>query len=204
MSSFALNGALGASPFPPIADYAFLSDCETTRAGRAERQRRVAVPAAHGLAERLRRDPRPRRRRVPAWARRTSRCPPRGATCRARWCSRRAGARPPAGSSSATSCSSGRGTTRRTRSTTHRRAPTDYDADHVLLRTVRCVNGEVQLDARLRAGASTTAACAARWEYDGDGYHQAWPRPTGADPELHADHRHATSASKGRAPRRGR
>ena len=31
------------------------------------------------------------------------------------------------------------------RSHTHRRAPTDYDADHVLLRTVRCVNGEVQL-----------------------------------------------------------
>src|SRR5579875_2347522 len=28
------------------------------------------------------------------------------------------------------------------RSHTHRRAPTDYDADHVLLRHVRCVNGE--------------------------------------------------------------
>src|SRR5260221_10826055 len=28
---------------------------------------------------------------------------------------------------------------------THRRAPTDYDADHVLLRTVRCVTGEVQV-----------------------------------------------------------
>ncbi len=27
----------------------------------------------------------------------------------------------------------------------HRRAPTDYDADHVLLRTVRCVTGEVQV-----------------------------------------------------------
>ena len=31
------------------------------------------------------------------------------------------------------------------RSHTQRRAPTDYDAEHVLLRTVRCVNGEVQL-----------------------------------------------------------
>ena len=31
------------------------------------------------------------------------------------------------------------------RSHTHRRAPTDYDADHVLLRTVRCVNGEVEV-----------------------------------------------------------
>jgi hypothetical protein len=28
---------------------------------------------------------------------------------------------------------------------THQRAPTDYDADHVLLRTVRCVNGEVEV-----------------------------------------------------------
>ena len=27
----------------------------------------------------------------------------------------------------------------------HTRAPTDYDAEHVLLRTVRCVNGEMQL-----------------------------------------------------------
>src|SRR4051794_3817248 len=31
-------------------------------------------------------------------------------------------------------------------SNSHRRAPTDYDADHALLRTVRCVNGEVQVD----------------------------------------------------------
>ncbi len=30
-------------------------------------------------------------------------------------------------------------------SNTHRRAPTDYDADHVLLRLVHCVNGEVQI-----------------------------------------------------------
>ena len=31
------------------------------------------------------------------------------------------------------------------RSGTHRRAPTDYDADHVLLRTIRCVNGQVEI-----------------------------------------------------------
>ena len=30
------------------------------------------------------------------------------------------------------------------RSTTHRRSPTDNDADHVLLRTLRCVNGHVR------------------------------------------------------------
>jgi hypothetical protein len=31
------------------------------------------------------------------------------------------------------------------RSRTHRRAPTDHDADHVLLRTLRCVNGSVEV-----------------------------------------------------------
>jgi GH15 family glucan-1,4-alpha-glucosidase len=31
------------------------------------------------------------------------------------------------------------------RSESQRRAPTDYDAEHILLRTVRCVNGEMQL-----------------------------------------------------------
>ena len=45
-------------------------------AGRAERQRRVDVPAAHGLAERLRRDPRPPRAAASASARPTCRCPP--------------------------------------------------------------------------------------------------------------------------------
>ena len=31
------------------------------------------------------------------------------------------------------------------RESAHHRAPTDYDAEHILLRTVRCVNGEIQL-----------------------------------------------------------
>ena len=46
------------------------------------------------------------------------------------------------------------------RSHTHRRAPTDYDADHVLLRTVRCVNGEVQM--HWTASRCSTTAAAAR------------------------------------------
>jgi alpha,alpha-trehalase len=57
------------------------------------------------------------------------------------------------------------------RSHTHRRAPTDYDADHVLLRTVRCVNGTVQLlldcEPKFDYGRDT-----AQWRYSGDGYHQ--------------------------------
>ena len=62
------------------------------------------------------------------------------------------------------------------RSHTHRRAPTDYDADHVLLRMVRCVNGEVQLlldcEPKFDYGREP-----AQWRYAGDSYHRA-PRPT--------------------------
>ncbi|HTJ38226.1 MAG TPA: glycoside hydrolase family 15 protein [Dactylosporangium sp.] len=69
------------------------------------------------------------------------------------------------------------------RSGTHRRAPTDYDAQHVLLRTVRCVSGEVQLtldcepvfDYGRRPG---------RWEYRGPGYHQGRCRADGEGVEL--------------------
>jgi GH15 family glucan-1,4-alpha-glucosidase len=55
------------------------------------------------------------------------------------------------------------------RSHTHRRAPTDYDADHVLLRMVRCVNGEVQmlLDCEPKFDYGKTPA---EWEYSADGY----------------------------------
>jgi GH15 family glucan-1,4-alpha-glucosidase len=70
------------------------------------------------------------------------------------------------------------------RSHTHRRAPTDYDADHVLLRVIRCVNGQLQV----------TMDCDPRfdyarklgdWEYTGPGYHQALCRAPGSDVELH-------------------
>ena len=40
-----------------------------------------------------------------------------------------------------------------TRSRNHRRTPNDYAAEHILLRTVRCVSGEVQMVDGLRAGA---------------------------------------------------
>ena len=56
------------------------------------------------------------------------------------------------------------------RSHTHRRTPTDYDADHVLLRTVRCVNGEVQLGLSCEP-AFEYGLERATWEYAGEGYH---------------------------------
>ncbi|GHE37923.1 trehalase [Streptosporangium violaceochromogenes] len=68
-------------------------------------------------------------------------------------------------------------------SETHRRAPTDYDASHVLLRTVRCVSGEAQV----------TMDCEpmfdygrkpARWSYTDRGYHQGVARADGERLEL--------------------
>ncbi len=55
------------------------------------------------------------------------------------------------------------------RSHTHRRAPTDYDADHVLLRTVRCVNGEVQLSLVCEP-AFDYGRERGRWKYAGNDY----------------------------------
>ena len=65
------------------------------------------------------------------------------------------------------------------RSHTHRRAPTDYDADHVLLRMVRCVNGEVQVTLDCEPVLRLRRASAATWEYTGPGYHEAVCRADG-------------------------
>jgi len=63
---------------------------------------------------------------------------------------------------------------------THRRAPTDYDASHVLLRTVRCVNGEVQVvlecEPRFDYGHHS-----AQWAYTERGYHQGVATSTGRE-----------------------
>ena len=69
------------------------------------------------------------------------------------------------------------------RSQTHRRSPTDQDADHVLLRTIRCVNGHVEMhmecEPKLDYGRTGIA-----WEYDGEGYGQAVGRAQEGDIEL--------------------
>ncbi|MEK6229611.1 MAG: glycoside hydrolase family 15 protein [Actinomycetota bacterium] len=69
------------------------------------------------------------------------------------------------------------------RSKTHRRSPTDYDSDHVLLRCIRCVNGEVQvlLDCE---PVFSYGRQAASWEYSGAGYHEARATADGTDVEL--------------------
>ena len=170
------DAPLGLSPFPPIADYAFLSDCATTaliapsgnvewmclprmdsgslldrdgggfRLGPAD----VTVPVA--------------RRYLPGtMVLETSWGTPGGG-----WIIVRdvllIGPWHHEGS----------------RSKNYRRAPTDYDAEHVLLRTVRCVNGEVQivLDCHpvFDYGRRT-----ASWEYASDGYHEAKATTEGED-----------------------
>ena len=66
---------------------------------------------------------------------------------------------------------------------THRRAPTDYDADHVLLRTVRCVNGEVQLvlqcEPRFDYGRAS-----GHWSYTARTTTRPWPSPPGVEIQL--------------------
>ena len=69
------------------------------------------------------------------------------------------------------------------RSHTHRRSPTDYDADHVLLRTVRCVNGEVQVNLDCEP-AFDYGRLSAEWEYADGGYHQGIARGEGQDVEV--------------------
>jgi GH15 family glucan-1,4-alpha-glucosidase len=161
---------LAPSPFPPIADYAFLSDCETVAlvgpTGAVEWMclPRVDSPSVFGAI--LDRDAG------------TFRLGPEGISVPA------ARQYLPGTMVLETSWGTGKGWIivrdvllignwhhSNDRSHTHRRAPTDYDADHVLLRMVRCVNGEVQLlldcEPKFDYGRQP-----AQWRYTGDSYHE--------------------------------
>src|SRR3954452_11113039 len=59
----------------------------------------------------------------------------------------------------------------RDRSLTYRRTPNDYEAEHVLLRTIRCVSGEVQTVMDCEPVFDYGRSLAS-WEYTGDSYHQ--------------------------------
>ena len=58
------------------------------------------------------------------------------------------------------------------RSRTHRRTPTDWDAEHLLLRTVKCVSGVVELELTCEP-AFDYHRVAAAWSYTGKVYEQA-------------------------------
>ena len=173
---------LGGSPFPPIADYAFLSDCEV-----------CALVAPSGAIE---------------WM-----CLPRmdGPSIFGAMLDREAGAfvlqpadaRVPAGRryvpgtmvmETTWGTRSGWAIVRdvlligkwhheKERSHTHRRSPTDYDADHVLLRTIRCVNGQVEMNMACEPKLDY-GRVGVRWEYDTDGYHSAVGTAEGHDLQL--------------------
>jgi hypothetical protein len=101
----------------------------------------------------------------------------------ARTSSRPRGTRRPAGSSCATCSSSARGT-RGGALETHRRAPTDWEAEHILLRTMRCVNGSVEMHMECEP-MMDYGRRPVQWEYTGTGYHEAVGRAEGWDVELH-------------------
>jgi len=65
-------------------------------------------------------------------------------------------------------------------SQTHRRPPTDYDAEHVLLRSVRCVNGEVQVSLECEP-VFDYGRQPARWSHSEHGYRQGVARADGMD-----------------------
>ncbi len=166
----ALEPSTGASAYPPIAEYGFLSDCESTALVAASSNvewmclPRMDSPSVFGAI--LDRDAggfrfAPADITVPA-ARRylpgtmileTSWGTPTG------WCIVR------------DLLVIGPWRHHERRSQTHRRAPTDYDAAHILLRMVRCVNGTVQMvldcepvfDYGRRLGT---------WRYTEEGYNQ--------------------------------
>lgn len=65
------------------------------------------------------------------------------------------------------------------RSRSHRRTPTDHDSEHQLLRLVTCVHGQVDLSMDCEP-VFDYGRCAGEWEYLGPGYGEAGCRPGGA------------------------
>ena len=70
-----------------------------------------------------------------------------------------------------------------TRSRTHRRTPMDWDAEHILLRTVRCVSGTVELVMNCEP-AFDYNRIPASWEYSASAYGEAIARAK-RDPDMH-------------------
>lgn len=160
----------GGSPFPPIAAYAFLSDCEV-RAGGARLQRRVEcvprpdAPSIFGAM--LDRDAggfklAPVRTTVPA----SRRYLPGALVLETSWST------PTGWVIVRDALLIGPWHHLEERSLAHRRAPTDTDADHVLLRTVECVNGHVEILLECEPNPAYGLQQVS-WTYDGSGYGRA-------------------------------
>jgi GH15 family glucan-1,4-alpha-glucosidase len=172
--SFVLDSYDGRSPFPPIASYGFLSDCETVAlvapGGSIEWMclPRSDSPSVFGAL--LDRDAgifklAPADVDVPAGRRYL----PGTNVLETTWMTRM-------GWLIVRDCLTiGPWHHEDERSGTHRRSPTDHDADHVLLRTVKCVQGivELNLDCEPVFDYGRTAG---EWEYTGESYNEAVAR----------------------------
>ncbi len=173
---------LGGSPFPPIAEYGFLSDCETTAlvapGGAIEWLclPRIDSPSVFGAL--LDRDAGsfelgPSGVSVPA----ARRYLPGTMVLETSW-----------GTGSGwvvvrDALLIGGWHHEDDRSGTHRRAPTDYDADHVLLRTVSCVNGQVEIFMDCEP-VFDYGRRPVHWEYAGPGYNEGVATAPGSDIRL--------------------
>ena len=181
-SPFRTEPNVGGSPFPPIGSYGFLSDCHVNAliapSGAVEWLclPRPDSPTVFGAildrgAGSFRLGPSQvavpaSRRYVPGtlvlettWRTRTGWLMVTDALCMAPWYHEHE------------------------RSPRHRRPPTDYDAEHVLLRTVKCLTGtvEVALDCEPVFDYGRSPAV---WQYADEGYGQAVARAAGIDLEL--------------------
>ena len=89
-----------------------------------------------------------------------------------------------------------------TRSRTHRRVPMDWDAEHTLLRTVRCVSGTVELVMDCEPSFDYHRV-SANWEYSASGYGEAVARAN-HDPDAHPTLRLTTNLRIGLEGRQAR
>src|SRR3979409_1833296 len=89
-----------------------------------------------------------------------------------------------------------------TRSRTHRRTPMDWDAEHILLRTVRCVSGTVELVMSCEP-AFDYHRNNATWEYSAQAYGEAIARAHN-DPDSHPTMRITTNLRIGLEGREAR
>ena len=158
----------GGSPFPPIAEYGFLSDCETSclvaPSGNVEWMcvPRPDAPSVFGsVLDRSAGGFRfgPERTQIPAGRRYL----PGTNILETTW-------QTPHGRPIVTDCLVvGRWHRTHKRSNTHRRTPSDWDADHVLLRLARCEHGSVDLslvcEPNFDYGREPES-----WQYEGEDY----------------------------------
>ncbi len=199
MTDASLHVPMAGSPFPPIADYAFVSDCEVCAliapTGNVEWMcaPRFDSPSIFGAM--LDRDAgmfslAPAGTAVPAgrrylpgtnivettWGTKTGWLITRDVLLVGPW------------------------RHDRERSHTHRRSPTDYDAEHVLLRTLRCVNGTVNMHMECDP-IHDYGRAPAHWEYSGEGYEECTATFAGTDLrlKLHSDLRLGIEGSTVRA-----